>query len=176
MVEDSVFASATSDEDPELIPTPRLPLELERLIFELAFDPDDPRSNARMVLIAQRVYYWLMPMIYRVFVQVLGGPLYPDLAKVQATGSLPKICQLARHMIIYSIDEFYTPQAIADLLDKCHNLEDLACWHGIRLGDDPTWSTLSKLRHLKRLCGRLPHVTNHQLRQGGFARISRICW
>lgn len=35
-----------------------LPVELEREIFILAFDPLDNVSNARMMLVAQRVRTW----------------------------------------------------------------------------------------------------------------------
>ncbi|KAF9050440.1 hypothetical protein BJ165DRAFT_1402149 [Panaeolus papilionaceus] len=51
---------------------PILPVELERKIFEMAYDPDDHLSNARLTMVAKRVYDWqvdpglMTPMIYRV--------------------------------------------------------------------------------------------------------------
>lgn len=107
--------------------------------------------------------------MYCVFVQVWGRPLYPDLEKVQVTGSLPKICHLARFIVIDGVNRFSESEAITDLLDKCHNLENLSCCRSVRLEDVRTWSALSKLRHIRRLCGSFRHIMIHQLGEAAFA-------
>ncbi|KAF9050422.1 hypothetical protein BJ165DRAFT_1458125 [Panaeolus papilionaceus] len=139
---------------------PRLPPELEQVIFEMAFNPDNLASNTNMTLVARRVREWVRPMIYSIF--VLGGDFsnnvytFPDFTNYDGlvAGELGKF---AKHLHIgaswkrnRSVEE-----SIHRLIRQCPDVENLACWypvsdHSVTLA--PIFGDSSKLRQLSIDC------------------------
>ncbi|KAF9057061.1 hypothetical protein BJ165DRAFT_5677 [Panaeolus papilionaceus] len=121
--------------------SPSLPTELKRLVFELAFDPDNPAINAKLLLVSKYVCSWLKPMIYRVFVQFNARPPYPNFQNIPKDVDLAGICQHARYLLVDQSRQNYG-EAL-ELLERCINLEDLLCWRDINLSH--MWNAVAKL-------------------------------
>ncbi|KAF9057062.1 hypothetical protein BJ165DRAFT_1418216 [Panaeolus papilionaceus] len=143
---------------------PRLPPELERRIFVLAFDFDDPVENRQLLLVAKRICVWLRPEIYRIFFQCPHDRHYLNFQNCPEGVNRVEICQYARHILVgFGVSTKKT----LELLDMCPAVEDFAYWsimdlHGL-------WPTVSKLPNLRRLTGYMAKLTISQLSEGAFA-------
>ncbi|KAF9057067.1 hypothetical protein BJ165DRAFT_5788 [Panaeolus papilionaceus] len=145
-----------------------LPIELERLIFELAFDADEPAINTKLILVSKRVYSWLKPIIYRTFIQILIKAPYPDFSKISqnADNDLRDICAHAQYIIMDRSRHKHSE--VLELLERCQNLVDVLCWRDIQLRF--VWSAISKLKHLRRLSGNFYAMSSDHLRTAAWTR------
>ncbi|KAF9050411.1 hypothetical protein BJ165DRAFT_1001213 [Panaeolus papilionaceus] len=140
---------------------PFLPAEIERLIFEMAFDTDDPPTNAMMIMVAKRIRKWIRPLMYRVFDQSNHQNLFPDFEKFKHL-KIEEVGKLAKHLLIISpVVEVFRGDTFADkvngLLRHCCNIENLA--YGCSVVVPNFFPALCKLKHLRSLslnCALIP--------------------
>ncbi|KAF9050438.1 hypothetical protein BJ165DRAFT_1001916 [Panaeolus papilionaceus] len=146
-----------------------LPFELERVIFEMAFNPDDLASNTDMTLVARRVREWVRPMIYSVFFQegafnTLNLDHFPDFQHYHSLNA-EELGKFAKHLYIGSPwkgSRSSVEESIRKLVQQCPNVENLACWYSIddpRVTLAPIFEDSSKLRRLSIDCFRQTAVT-----------------
>ncbi|KAF7304556.1 hypothetical protein HMN09_00858300 [Mycena chlorophos] len=114
-----------------LVPIPRLPLELEREIFELAAWHDKPTMLV-LILVASRVRVWIEPLLHRVFhtetkedIQALHDRL---------TNNPAHAASLRYLLVTCSTPEVYP--ALEYILRACSNLVDLGIWVDSKPADD----------------------------------------
>ncbi|KAF8649077.1 hypothetical protein AX16_006024 [Volvariella volvacea WC 439] len=110
---------------------PRLPQELERIIFEIAARNDRDKTMPVLMLVARRVRDWLQPIRYETL--VLDSSLFDQLSEspLILPPRLPSRPQAlhVRNLLVTG----YQPKNLAfdwieDLLPQCPNLQDLAIW------------------------------------------------
>ncbi|PPR03242.1 hypothetical protein CVT24_012723 [Panaeolus cyanescens] len=167
-----LFKSAPSELERMYVTTvskPVLPRELERMIFEMAFNNEALQTNWNLVLVAKRVRTWLRPLIYATFILSTNRKVFPNMH----TGTCPafinteEIYHFAHHLIANNSSTI-TPDALSELLDKCPNLTNLACWGDII--PQLIWPSLSKLTHLQRLSlANVDHLSFTQLVSAAFS-------
>ncbi|PPR01316.1 hypothetical protein CVT24_006349 [Panaeolus cyanescens] len=148
---------------------PYLPVELERKIFELAFNPDDPVTNGRMILVARRTRSWLRPMIYRVF-SLHSYRRFPKLAICPDEVNIEEIIGYAEHLIIDTAQ--HTTAEAAVLIEICPNIQNLAVWGSHKISE--LFDTISGLRHLRRLSGTFHTLTREQLMAPMFSSLTHF--
>jgi len=103
--------------------SPNLPLELERLIFELAVLDIGPKRSTTLLLVARRVYNWIRPLVYRVFNQ-MGKPPLPDFKRYPQL--MASVGHLAEWLMVGYGSGF--PYPLNVLLSFCPNIVVLASW------------------------------------------------
>ncbi|KAF9050559.1 hypothetical protein BJ165DRAFT_1008233 [Panaeolus papilionaceus] len=125
--------------------SPVLPPELERKIFEMAFDPLERSNSSRMMLVARRSRIWIRPLVYAIFDQ-RRAPTYsrnpfPNLKKLPPSVDLEEI--------------FNT------LIYQCPNLVNLALWGGV----DVLYlqDSISSLDYLQRLSVTFRNIQHNDL-------------
>ncbi|KAF9523477.1 hypothetical protein CPB83DRAFT_862755 [Crepidotus variabilis] len=112
----------------------RLPLELEREIFELAAH-EDPKTAYALLLVAKKVHIWIESSLYRVVVKAFHNGVFPSSPFIQKFED-------AFHQGVLSPPEvkrqaFYVQHALISrgdalpLLTMCPNIVDLAIWCSI---------------------------------------------
>ncbi|TFK66733.1 hypothetical protein BDN72DRAFT_880087 [Pluteus cervinus] len=99
-----------------MYPSPRLPPELEYVIFVLAYQ-DDHREAKNLVLVARRVFNWLLPHIFRIVKLSDGQPMPIRFNK----SVYKKYGHHARHLMIDS-------SRLRGYLHLFPNVVDLAFW------------------------------------------------
>ncbi|KDR82407.1 hypothetical protein GALMADRAFT_821794 [Galerina marginata CBS 339.88] len=106
----------------ERFPEPRLPQDLEQLIFvRCASDwPSEPTS--RLLLVAKRVHAWVRPILFQVFRQ--APPFFPDFKKYPSL-QLKDVGRFTKHLIIGTSN---LPEDTDFLLASCPNLHNFAFW------------------------------------------------
>ncbi|CAA7260808.1 unnamed protein product [Cyclocybe aegerita] len=111
----------------------RLPLELERDIFEIAAYKD-LGSAYHFLLVAKRVYQWIEPMVYRVLLRFnarLGRKSrpYPLLYQFEEPRQepSPRLKQVSAYTTHLLLQDICADVAIS-ILKLYNNLEDLALW------------------------------------------------
>ncbi|KAF8654995.1 hypothetical protein AX16_003299 [Volvariella volvacea WC 439] len=108
---------------------PRLPQDVERVIFELAARED--RSSILVLMqVARRVYAWLEHMLHEIVILPSGGrELHddPDTMLYLSLSRRPDGPQTrhVRHLLIHGERH----PAHETLLPHCHNIQDLALWN-----------------------------------------------
>ncbi|KAK7051870.1 hypothetical protein R3P38DRAFT_2684516 [Favolaschia claudopus] len=106
---------------------PFLPIELERIIFQLCAQ-SLPVFTPQLMLVARRVKEWVEPFLYRVICIGLdsaapGFPLFtPDTFTCMMTRKSPKFLRSAvRHFMVEDGSEY----PVRELLNICTEIEDL---------------------------------------------------
>ncbi|KDR67472.1 hypothetical protein GALMADRAFT_231915 [Galerina marginata CBS 339.88] len=130
---------------------PPFPLDIERLIFEVAaveYGPDR-KAVANLLLVAKRVHDWIRPILYHIFTQHMVppevSPPFPDFEK--RPDLLGEVGKFAKHLFIGPP----TKDKIMDtLLLSCPNVENLALWFDYPFRLKPYLPAIQKLP-LKRL-------------------------
>ncbi|KAF8907893.1 hypothetical protein CPB84DRAFT_1843739 [Gymnopilus junonius] len=117
------MASTPSDLDDG---SPHLPEDLERLIFERAAYEWTPEHSSKLLLIARRVYNWVHPLVYRVFIQ-LESHKFPDF-ETNSSLILDDVGKYVKHLL--AGDD--TAQ-LDLLLSSCPNIRNLALWYSATL-------------------------------------------
>ncbi|PPQ75113.1 hypothetical protein CVT24_010068 [Panaeolus cyanescens] len=135
-------------QDADVASEPVLPPELERIIFEMAFDTEAPDTNWKLVLVAKRVRTWLRPLIYSTFIMSINRKVFPNMHTCPSFIITEEIYHFARHLIADN-SSIIPHDALSELLDKCPNLTNVACWGDII--PQLIWPSLSKLTHLRQL-------------------------
>ncbi|KAF7307951.1 hypothetical protein MKEN_01156200 [Mycena kentingensis (nom. inval.)] len=125
--------------------TPKLPLELERAIFENAAH-DNNNVARKLVLIAHRVHIWIEPFLHRICYLDLNG-LSEDLIQHRILPKPLRIHQHLRHLAISVVNPPYAE--ISQLLERCVNVVDFALWTNGRSPD--LLDALRPLTQLQRL-------------------------
>ncbi|PPQ73917.1 hypothetical protein CVT24_012782 [Panaeolus cyanescens] len=144
------------NESPQMVPS--LPPELERKIFQMVFDPEDPPFNGKLMLVAKRVRMWIRPLVYRVMEQ--RYVTFPEFGRCPSSVNPTEVYQFAQHLAIDETNQDL--HMVKDFISKCTNLINLGCWTTER---DP-WilHNISKLQHLRRLSVNLRLCTTATLR------------
>ncbi|KDR67489.1 hypothetical protein GALMADRAFT_258068 [Galerina marginata CBS 339.88] len=147
---------------------PRLPEDLERLIFEQVAFECDPKDSMHLLIVAKRVHNWTRPILYRVFVQ-LDIRLFPNFMtnpsiKLDDVGRFPK------HLIIKRPED-----EIEALLSSCSNIYDLALWMGTA-GPHAMSRFLPRIRDLPltRLSTNLRNLTADQILDLPFSNLTHL--
>ncbi|PPR02790.1 hypothetical protein CVT24_002222 [Panaeolus cyanescens] len=135
---------------------PFLPPELERKIFEMAFDPEDPSENVQMMLVSKRVRIWIRPLVYRIMEQRTRR--FPDFVRRPMCVDVEEICQFVQHLAIDRRYCLYTLDMVKLLIKRCPNLISLGYWSSEE-GSIP-WYCISTLHQLRRLSVNLARCTN----------------
>ncbi|KAF9044371.1 hypothetical protein BJ165DRAFT_195213 [Panaeolus papilionaceus] len=149
--------------------SPTLPVELERKIFELAFDPcDRTGTNGNMLLVARRVRIWIRPFIYRVF-GLHDARQFPIFSRCPEGVDQDEIASMAEHLIV---DVTESTDAVNALISKCPNIWDLACLGTYDLFD--ILESVSKLKKLRRFSGDLRRINEEQLSTSPFAFLTHL--
>ncbi|PPQ85225.1 hypothetical protein CVT24_006414 [Panaeolus cyanescens] len=132
---------------------PIFPPELERKIFEMVYDGNDPvnrSSDNHINLVAKRVYIWIRPLMYRIINQHSAS--HPNFSRIPAFLDADDICQFVHHLAISN-----APKTEADVnafISQCPNLVNLACWGDLIITEAPLWDYISGLKKLRRLSDR----------------------
>ncbi|KAJ6574433.1 hypothetical protein B0H19DRAFT_1124474 [Mycena capillaripes] len=131
-------------------PSPTLPPELERQIFEL-YAISRPLSIPRLILVAQRVKEWVEPLLYRTMAlnwtsSIPNFPVFrvDNIVRAIRTKPLSFFHTGVRHL---RITPDYTDEH-AEILAVCTGVENLALWHV-----PDAWIPLIESYPLKRLDG-----------------------
>ncbi|KAF9044373.1 hypothetical protein BJ165DRAFT_1480810 [Panaeolus papilionaceus] len=148
---------------------PFFPMELERKIFELAFNPDDPVTNGRMVMVAQRTRSWLRPLMYRVF-SLHSFRRFPKLALCPNEVDLGEAVAFAEHLILDTAQ--HTIEEASVLIEICPNLQNLAVWGSFKIWE--FLDSISRLKHLRRLSGTFHTLTREQLVTPAFTSLTHL--
>ncbi|KAJ6608524.1 hypothetical protein B0H10DRAFT_525622 [Mycena sp. CBHHK59/15] len=114
-----------SSSDDSEIPTPRLPPELERYIFEmsaLAYKSSIPSY----LLVAQRVHIWLEPLLYDVL--ALDYSAQPQNERDPTPADLRTQGFLDAHVRHLSVSGAARLDQLLPLLAACTQITDLALW------------------------------------------------
>ncbi|PPQ75651.1 hypothetical protein CVT24_010594 [Panaeolus cyanescens] len=152
--------------DTDFASDPLLPPEIERMIFEIAFDIQSPQDNWKLVSVAKRVRTWLRPLIYSTFIQFVNAKAFPNMKTYPGFIDLKEICQFALNHLV-DLSNLTTHDAVSDLLEKCPNLTNLACWGHIDAHH--LWPSLSKLSKLRRLSAKVEHISSTQFLSATFS-------
>ncbi|KAJ6569584.1 hypothetical protein B0H19DRAFT_1232357 [Mycena capillaripes] len=123
---------------------PRLPPDLERIIFELAAD-GDLQTMLRIILVAHRCRSWIEPILYRSVVMCQSSWSFPLL--VRTIESRP--AHYARWIKAIQINPYIIPNdpAVTRILTICTGIVHLV---DLSYGRTP-FSVLSQLR-LEKMC------------------------
>ncbi|TFK67165.1 hypothetical protein BDN72DRAFT_961218 [Pluteus cervinus] len=130
-----------------------LPHDLEYEIFQLAYQTE--RENpVHLLLVAKRVYEWLMPKLYQIVV-FRGRRTHP---RSVSASTLRRYGHHTRHLILSS-----PTLPVTEVLSYCPNLENLALWigswsHNIGLESENPLTTL-KPKRLSIQLGELQHIS-----------------
>ncbi|PPR00090.1 hypothetical protein CVT24_008992 [Panaeolus cyanescens] len=153
---------------------PVFPPELERAIFEMAFDRSKPVSmpNRNLLLIAKRAYEWLRPLVYAVFNQCdrYGGASFPDFQRKRpylTTPTIEDVGRFAKHLLFKNTLRFDSTEETIAFLRHCQNVESLAAW-GDREDFKDLIPTLSNFKNLRFLSASLNDVPKDSLVQAPF--------
>ncbi|KAF8649076.1 hypothetical protein AX16_006023 [Volvariella volvacea WC 439] len=142
---------------------PRLPQELERIIFELAARTDNNKSLPALLRVARRVRDWLQGIIYETIVLKDSDFYKRSKSSLHHPSRFPSGTQLLylRKLLVSHMDNAAESEPNWwELLSQCHNIQDLAIWSMSPPPADDTLSTLSSL-----LISPLRSVTPHGLRR-----------
>ncbi|TFK58302.1 hypothetical protein BDN72DRAFT_966380 [Pluteus cervinus] len=103
--------------------TPLLPPELEREIF-LSAVASSKVTASQLLLIAKRVYHWMLPIMYKVVICYQG--------KCPPLESLRRHGEHVRHLLLAPYDTVKHIQTaqLPDVLTFCPNVRNLALWTG----------------------------------------------
>ncbi|KAJ7062172.1 hypothetical protein C8F01DRAFT_1136754 [Mycena amicta] len=105
---------------------PRLPLELERIIFELAAWNRSSMSW-QLIRVARRVKIWIEPLIYRV--SLISNDA--DLQRLQRLlHDHEQSTYAKKHLHHLALSTNVSRAAIKEILSVCTNITDLALWTG----------------------------------------------
>ncbi|KAJ6540500.1 hypothetical protein B0H19DRAFT_1175762 [Mycena capillaripes] len=137
------------------VPDPRVPHELERLIFEYAAF-SHPSSIPSLMLVAWRVNQWVEPLLYRVVIvspglavrQIHGFPVVPVSILLRAAAARPSsFLELAvRHLLLQEATEPLRSAVVNGILAACPCVTTL--WHS---GGIPHLNILGDLQRLSHL-------------------------
>ncbi|KAF9050409.1 hypothetical protein BJ165DRAFT_1001117 [Panaeolus papilionaceus] len=165
-------------------PEPFLPVELEQIIFEMAFDPDDLESNVNMTLVAKRVRQWIRAMIFRIFNQDLARNFsdtpFPNFSRYPSC-RLEEVGVFAKHLFITWVaasDSTAVPLSedhVLRLLQHCPNVENLACWSYFSSPEKTLGPILEKASRIRRLSLSLP-VAYHNILRPNKPSIPQELW
>ncbi|KAF9050408.1 hypothetical protein BJ165DRAFT_1001331 [Panaeolus papilionaceus] len=147
---------------------PFLPLELERAIFEMAFNPDNLASNVNMTLVASRVREWIRPLIFRIFNQdttkFYSDYLFPDFER-HPSCKLEEVGVFAKHLFVGGLpsqpDTDSSNATVLRLLQHCPNLENFACWAELSFPEQTLRPILERPSRLRRFTLSLPSPSHH---------------
>ncbi|KAF9478358.1 hypothetical protein BDN70DRAFT_994267 [Pholiota conissans] len=104
--------------------SPSLPVELERLIFEiLSYDGYDPKQLVILMLVARRVHEWIRPILYETFIQSPKARI-PDIRRFPAF-KIENVAPLVKNLLI---SEELAPPQIKQFLSHFPNVQNLAVW------------------------------------------------
>ncbi|KAJ7785709.1 hypothetical protein B0H16DRAFT_2496 [Mycena metata] len=149
---------------------PRLPLDLERVIFELAAD-GDLQSMVRLILVARKCRAWIEPLLYRsVVVCQSSWNFHSFLRTLEAHPA-----RHAKWIKSIQIDPYILPNdpAVTRILSMCTGVVNLADFsHG-----RTPFSILSRLR-LEKLCISLDIIEDlpdgPYFRHAAFAHLTHL--
>ncbi|KAJ7096692.1 hypothetical protein B0H15DRAFT_826062 [Mycena belliarum] len=118
----------------------RLPIELERLIFELTARVY-PDTITTLILVARRICVWIEPFLYQVVLSSGYGERVtrimaskpPEFLRQHVQQHLALSCSMSRRYVSY-------------ILSTCTNIQNLALWTG-----DTYPALLDDMRHLTNL-------------------------
>ncbi|KAJ6587440.1 hypothetical protein DFH09DRAFT_1027454 [Mycena vulgaris] len=117
----------------------QLPIELERVIFELAAWRY-PETIPILIVVARRVCVWIEPLLYQV---VLSSGGDERLLHMMQSKPPEFLRQHVHHLALSSVIE---RSAVTNILSTCTNISDLALWTG-----DTYPELLADLRYLTHL-------------------------
>ncbi|KAJ3508525.1 hypothetical protein NLJ89_g5702 [Agrocybe chaxingu] len=130
-----VNMSVTIDDRGSTSSSPRLPLELERDIFEIAAY-QDLGSAYQLLFVAKRVYQWIEPMVYRVLLRFTTKPTRlrsslrscPLLDQCQTDQEpSPRLKQVSSYTTHLMVQDVHAN--VANEILKLHSrVQDLALW------------------------------------------------
>ncbi|KAF9038047.1 hypothetical protein BJ165DRAFT_1531940 [Panaeolus papilionaceus] len=152
----------------EHLPEPLLPPELERKIFEMAFDPKDPCTAKIMLFVAKRILEWIRPLMYSVFDQGCIKP-FPDFA-LSTTPNAEEIGKYARSMLLGHVHK--CPEDICEFLQYSPNVRNLAVWYNQPLRR--IIPALKRLQNLQILSGDFDHISREELLQPPFINLTHM--
>ncbi|KAF8642964.1 hypothetical protein AX16_009294 [Volvariella volvacea WC 439] len=117
---------------------PRLPQELERIVFLIAAHNDRQKTLPALMLVARRVRHWLQDIVYdTVILGELG--FYRDsrspIHQPPRFPAGPQTLHVRNFLITNSHQKDSEPNWVY-LLQKCHNIENFAMWCYINDGLD----------------------------------------
>ncbi|KAJ7230844.1 hypothetical protein B0H12DRAFT_221117 [Mycena haematopus] len=131
---------------------PRLPLELERYVFELAAY-SQYKSIPTLISVAHRVKIWLEPILYSVvvFCNPLPGHMCFHRAHLSSAVQSPEISQHVKNLLISPYDKGSTRQ-LGPILTRCSAIENLSLF---TLGGHFSLLPFLSAMRLRRLCADL---------------------
>ncbi|TFK73050.1 hypothetical protein BDN72DRAFT_835377 [Pluteus cervinus] len=131
---------------------PKFPPELEESIFSFALHADW-QNSVKLILVAKRVYYWLLPQIYEVVVfhshRVENGR-----RPRCSSRNLVQYGKNARYIMFYNSqgpDRTGLHDTLTDCLSWCPNLIDVALWVKDELYEEVLVNQLLSLRQMTHL-------------------------
>ncbi|KAJ6546092.1 hypothetical protein DFH09DRAFT_653706 [Mycena vulgaris] len=124
----------------------RLPLELERHVFELAAQSDRP-TILHLLRVAHRVHLWIAPLLYTVLVLTNPDRTSVILDAVAAKPA-PFLAATVRHVLVYSSKHSLSLDAIEGFIASCSGIVNLSL---TMPGTGPRLLPLLGGMHLQRL-------------------------
>ncbi|KAF9038240.1 hypothetical protein BJ165DRAFT_1532117 [Panaeolus papilionaceus] len=165
---------------------PRFPEDLERLILEAAFDPDDLARNVKMMLVARRARDWIKPLLCRIIFQSGASAQldFPNFKKHWSTFNIADIGSFVKHVLLAGLNANYTDdpkysntkQFTCDLLDHCSNIENLACWWRETEISEEVISRISgrRLPAIRRFSSTVPKIPREVWVGPGFTTLTHL--
>ncbi|KAH8833203.1 hypothetical protein DL96DRAFT_713588 [Flagelloscypha sp. PMI_526] len=126
---------------PDTSTEPRLPPEIEQIIF-LLLASSDPATISTLLLVNSRVKDWIEPRRFR-------SLSFSSNKAVVLLANAKSPVFLSQHVTYFSV-HFDCPNVSGafEILSLCSGLTDLALWHYDTKNSLPDSSTLPRLRHL----------------------------
>ncbi|KIM39507.1 hypothetical protein M413DRAFT_29235 [Hebeloma cylindrosporum] len=137
---------------------PRLPLDVERMIFELAVSQHGMKASTQLVLIAKRVREWMLPLMFRVVNQI-----WPSRSPGHRLIDVPELLQsrgpLVQHLMI---DDYSVNGSFQTVLSSCPNICNLAIYLPKSYSERKLYNLspiLQGMKKLTRLSASLPEAS-----------------
>ncbi|KAF9526892.1 hypothetical protein CPB83DRAFT_857162 [Crepidotus variabilis] len=102
---------------------PRLPLELEREIFEIAA-LDNAEDAILLSLVAKRIQIWLEPIVYRTSYRNPLARSSPAFSRWISESKRQRVLQYTERLLLR---DTYVKEA-TDIINQCPNIWDLSIW------------------------------------------------
>ncbi|KAF8647523.1 hypothetical protein AX16_006645 [Volvariella volvacea WC 439] len=110
---------------------PRLPQELEQIIFEMAIHNDRDSTLPTLLLVARRVWFWLQQYAFETV--ILRQPAFYDRSKSPLSRPLhippgPQQALFVRNLLVSTEPRSNSEPDWTTMLPYCHNIQDFAVW------------------------------------------------
>ncbi|KAF9038049.1 hypothetical protein BJ165DRAFT_418627 [Panaeolus papilionaceus] len=151
---------------------PRLPPEVERIIFTMTYDDIfDYKNSTALLLVAKRICEWIRPLMYRVVDQV-SERATPDFAR-EGCPTYEQIGPFVHHLLLGRANQ--ADSEFEQILSHFPNLKSLTFWFSVQLKHILPGLTRASLENLRMLSAALPtDISEEELCSPALLRLTHL--